>query len=885
MENQNQFLPSLKTTNSYLKKIAYRERINPKRLFALLSSKSILKENDNWLQKHLKPMYGKKPNEKYQLELLLNKLIFEDGKYYLKTRYFSKSNYGRIYPNSLLSLSILRRDVRHFLSNDLYFDIDIVCCFQTILKSVTDMKGYDNKYLTEYIENRDEKLAELMKATGWSRDICKTLFIAVMNTGSVDKYCKDNKVDPDIINEFVYDFVEEVRLIGKKLQRCNVELFDEVTQTSSNKKATFISYFLMIYEQKILSTVYDFAVNKELIDNFESQLILCHDGIMMEKDLFDNTKYSVDNFIHDINMHIAKELSINIKFKVKEMGEGKKIEEQLQLQNIDYLGNYVDHFYEKYGVRRNEEIESDDTTIAKLFYSQQQDKFVLCDRVLYKRTKEGFYKVISMEAFSNIYTNYMMQLVESREMNFEYEESIHQRYIELLEKNNVKKKISKSLDKLLGEAEKSLKKKNDTINDKIVNTKAQNYVVKRLLQLYSNDEFLDLLDADATIIAFTNGVFDTKTYEFRKILPGEFVKMNTGYDYFVDDEVIAAADRIYNIINQSQQSTLETDYILKAVSRGLKGDSNIEQIAHFLLGEGGNCKGLLIKFIENSFGEYFYDLSYTYFTKDHKNEDNRDPTLYGSKRKRIINVSECPTNITFNVATFKRTTGNDNIKCRTNFQKEDTKFQMGHLFFAANGVLKFSAGTKDAAMTRRVRAMDFKFKFVTKEDKLKDYKDKEDYKIKDETLGEFAESDTAKRGFMYLLIKYFKKYQEEGLKLTKTFETDTKNYVDKMGVEIEEFINRLKPCAEDKKGISLSSLKSLFNREYGTYYSAHKFGQEMESRKFVKSKGDTHDIYGKSLSSRNRILVLFKDGWEVNEYGNDDTFVGGDDDELDYKNC
>ncbi len=76
-----------------------------------------------------------------------------------------------------------------------------------------------------------------------------------------------------------------------------------------------------------------------------------------------------------------------------------------------------------------------------------------------------------------------------------------------------------------------------------------------------------------------------------------------------------------------------------------------------------------------------------------------------------------------------------------------------------------------------------------------------------------------------------------------------------------------------------------FTTSTGATYSAHKFGQEMESRKFVKSKGDTHDIYGKSLTSRNRILVLFKDGWEVNEYGNDDTFVGGDDNELDVKNC
>ncbi len=386
MQNQ-QFVPSLKTTNCYLKKIAYKERINPKRLFALLSSKKLLKDDDTWLQKHLKTIYGKKKNEKLQLELLLNKLVFEDGKYYLNTRYFSRSKYGRIYPNNLLSLSILRRDVRHFLSNEMYYDIDMVSCFQAILKSVTDMRGYNNQYLTEYIENRNDKLNELMEATGWNRDTAKTLFIAVMNTGSVAEFCKQNEVDTDVIPEFVYDYTTEVRLIGKKLQRSNVDLFDEVTSASNNKKATFISYFLQIYEQKILSTVYDFAVEKELIDNFESQIILCHDGVMIEKNLFDNTKYSVDNFIDDINKHIAKELNINIKFKVKEMGEGKKIEEQLQLQNIDYLGNYVDNFYQKYGVRRNEEIESDDTTIAKLFYSQQQDKFVLCDRVFYKITK------------------------------------------------------------------------------------------------------------------------------------------------------------------------------------------------------------------------------------------------------------------------------------------------------------------------------------------------------------------------------------------------------------------------------------------------------------------------------------------------------------------
>ena len=48
-------------------------------------------------------------------------------------------------------------------------------------------------------------------------------------------------------------------------------------------------------------------------------------------------------------------------------------------------------------------------------------------------------------------------------------------------------------------------------------------------------------------------------------------------------------------------------------------------------------------------------------------------------------------------------TGNDIMLVRTNYQKEDTPFKMGHLFIPLNHFAKFNSNTEGYSMKRRIK--------------------------------------------------------------------------------------------------------------------------------------------------------------------------------------
>lgn len=143
----------------------------------------------------------------------------------------------------------------------------------------------------------------------------------------------------------------------------------------------------------------------------------------------------------------------------------------------------------------------------------------------------------------------------------------------------------------------------------------------------------------------------------------------------------------------------------------MKGDSNDEEVAHIMKGVGSNGKSLLMCLMRLSMGDYYYTFTYKYFV--HENQTNRDPTLYHSAKKRFIEVQEPNEKFVFNSDVFKRTTGNDILKARTNYQQKDIKFKMGHIWIASNYHIKFNSDTGGQSMKRRVRGVGFPITFVS----------------------------------------------------------------------------------------------------------------------------------------------------------------------------
>jgi len=81
------------------------------------------------------------------------------------------------------SLQTVPRTVRHTISAAFYYDIDIVNCAPTLLSQYCIKHDIPTPALASYVSQRQERLTDLVKATGLDHEEAKSLVLAVLNGG------------------------------------------------------------------------------------------------------------------------------------------------------------------------------------------------------------------------------------------------------------------------------------------------------------------------------------------------------------------------------------------------------------------------------------------------------------------------------------------------------------------------------------------------------------------------------------------------------------------------------------------------------------------------------------------------------------------------------
>ena len=95
----------------------------------------------------------------------------------------ARFGYGRVYANKSLSLCCMRKPVRHALCRDYYSDIDVENCHPVILQHLCQVNGLTCTNLSNYVENRNEILADMMRVNNIDREQAKGLFIRLLFFG------------------------------------------------------------------------------------------------------------------------------------------------------------------------------------------------------------------------------------------------------------------------------------------------------------------------------------------------------------------------------------------------------------------------------------------------------------------------------------------------------------------------------------------------------------------------------------------------------------------------------------------------------------------------------------------------------------------------------
>ena len=880
----------INSKNDFFQTGTFAEVVDEKKLFALSRSKNACRKDTKWWDEmnlnwaHL--VSENKPTEEKFIDNLLKKLRHDKGEYYLQTSYFSNSDFGRVYPTGCESLGQMRRPIRHFLCKDLYWDIDIINAHPTILLNLCEAWDYPHEQLKKYVKNRSDRIKVMIKTTGMTRDSCKETFISIMNGGSIRASLKKGECKKDaegnfISPQFIKLFESEMKIIQKLIKaKVDDKLYDTLTEGKTfNKIGTFMGKYLQMWEETFLEYLFNCCEAEGIINMNVSNIILAHDGAMVRKDAFTDLK--IEDFIEDVNTKLLEDTGFDIKFKSKDFDKYQETEDILKEEGIDWTEEYVDPYFEKYGIHRYDEVTSHDEDLADLYYNKQLQAYRYCDKKLYMLDGYGLYKTCSTKSFADKFVQYMGDFIENEGIRsifweHKYMERIIQQVVKaerihktnhdaklLANKNITPEECTKKIEDYKSpfhlsflehmikfpEAIKS-KEKNKCIS-KLKNQSTKNNVVNRLIEKYTDDNFKDLLDTDNNLLGFENGVYDTNTHLFRPAKNGEYVAMSCGYDFFQPEkasvEVLKRVDELRAFIRKMFWNEEDYLYIMKANSRNIRGDSNREEVAHFYKGKGGNGKSLYMDLNRNVLGDYYYTLSYKYFT--HESNDTRDPALYHSAKKRCIEVGEPNQSFTFIADKFKRASGNDIIKARTNFQERDIAFKMGHLHIPSNHVVKFNSDTGGNSMKRRIRGIEFPKTFMSSSDFYNLSKDDQESGVNvigDNTLKDKINSGYFNQAFMYLLIEAYKLYQKEGLKLTPNFIKSTDSYFKDISKEKVWFDSKL---IKEKGGrICLKSLRKIFCEENGCSRTSNWFN------------GKCKEFYGEAAVKVNCL------GYDYNNY-------------------
>ena len=386
---------------------------------------------------------------------------------------------------------------------------------------------------------------------------------------------------------------------------------------------------------------------------------------------------------------------------------------------------------------------------------------------------------------------------------------------------------------------------------KLRTRKFKDDVMKEAQEVFLNKKFLESLDENRDLIGFNNGVFDLKEFKFRPGRPEDYISYCTNIDYNVFKESSKIYKEVDTFIKQLAPIQEMREYLLLLLSSYLQGHTSDEKF-HIWTGSGANGKSKIVELFEYCFGDYCIKFPITLLTQKRASSNSANPEVARSKGKRFGTFQEPDENAQINVGYMKELSGGDKITARALFKEPiDFKPQF-KLLLICNHLPKIPSN--DGGTWRRLRVFEFKSKFVDKPDDKKPFEFKKDYNLSQKL-------EKWKECFMFMLIQWFKKYKETGLKEPEEVKKFTKQYEKECDVFLEFIDDKTKVNPE--KHVYISALHNTFKAWYKDAY----VGNKAPSRKELKGWMDqNYEAYKKT-------------GWKGLEIVYDDEET--DDDEVD----
>lgn len=268
----------------------------------------------------------------------------------------SKISIGRKYAKGSLSLQNFKRTIRETLVYDTHTDIDIKNCHYVLLEQYCKKNGIVCDYVSDYVNNRDERLHDLMTQCKVVRKIAKELIIVLLYGGLVNEYCAEHGFSIDIdLPEWVEPLNTEIKKITDIICLKEAVIHKEVGKLKKkDKNASTISYVLQVIEDNILMTL----CSKLKQDQLKVET-LCFDGVLIlndEVDLsslsaycFEKTNYRVEFEVKPMELHFEAVTLDTECIELEHLDEFNQnycmtLEYDTSFQTYQTRKKYIEHF-------------------------------------------------------------------------------------------------------------------------------------------------------------------------------------------------------------------------------------------------------------------------------------------------------------------------------------------------------------------------------------------------------------------------------------------------------------------------------------------------------------------------------------------------------------
>lgn len=643
----------------------------------------------------------------------------KNGTKTINVSYKQNNDVGRYFAVGSLSLQTLPREIRHTISCDYYYDIDIVNCHPVLICEYAKSKNLKCRNIEKYINDRDNIFEKLTNDYNVPKDKIKNGFLCILNGAKTFLKMNDDdmpefvkKYKKEVINIQKYIFENEPKY--KKLGIANAKKKQNINNYNiSNELGSTMNIMLCDIENKILQCMINYLNDQDLI---KTNVTLVFDGFMIPKDNLKDV--NINELLNKLEKEVLNETGYNIKLIEKPMNNIIKIPD-------DYLNSQLDN-------NINFKVIKDDKEGADKILSILDKKLYRCYNTIYYKYNNKWIDDIKM-----------IKLLLKKLI---IDEGFVKNKVATKEdiKNNEDIYIYLGVDYCINKFE--------TYSSD--NKGATNILDVLITKIEINDNLLkDIVNSSFNKVFFNNGYYDFNKSKFINNFDNVETLVKINHDYI--DASLEDQQYVKKIIFESVFNDDVEEFLLM-IARAIGGNIK-DKIWSCIFGSRDAGKGIIQRSLIECFESYITTINANSLLSDSSTGDEAKKLSWAynfdkhriafSNEMRITKDNEADGNLIKQICS-----GGDKMLLRKNNVDEKEVISQTTLILCANEIANF----KPVDVYEKLIPFSLKTKFVSEEITPSLLKKNPFYKKADDNINDFIKQEKIINAITSLIFNSYK---------------------------------------------------------------------------------------------------------------------------------